>query len=779
MAFLVTLRADVLFVCPPAGNHWKKLDSASVCLSSNERVIGAAVGFRGVCGLPSFQNANPRRETRMWLAAKRLKTALEMGLRSLGGRRMTVRLRLVHSIGHPVPASLKSGIRKVLKRGYLSLAVAVLMAIPTWPQEVPKDLGSKSLEDLMNIEVTSVSKKEQKLSRIASSIFVITPDDIRRSGATNIPDLLRMVPGLDVAQINGSTWEISSRGFNAQYADKLLVLIDGRTVYTPMFAGVNWDVQDVPLEDIERIEVIRGPGATVWGANAVNGVINIITKSTKETKGGLLTTGGGTHEPGFGVAQYGGQLGQATTYRIFMTGFDYNSLPSLSGQDGHDGFDLAHGGFRVDSTLSKQDSLTTQGDWYEGHEGEIASTVSLAPPFGAVLPVSTSVSGGNVLGRWDHTFSPHSDTSLQVYFDRANRNSSIYKEEVNTLDVDFQHHIGWGSRQDLVWGLGYRYISYATTGSLTVSFNPASRGVQLFTSFLQDEITLRPDRLFLTIGAKFEHNDFSGFEFQPSARIAWNIYKSNMVWASYSRARRTPSPSERGLNVGLAAFPGPGGLPVLLTLLGSPGTVSENLDAIDAGYRVQLRGKISLDLATFYNRYGSLVTLEPASPFLEFNPPPAHLNVPLVFSNQMHGESHGLELAVNWKVTDRWTLSPGYAFEGIHLHTNPGSLDTTSVAAGQGNTPDHKAQLRSTIDLPGKLEWNMSVYFVGRLEAEQVPSYTRLDSGITWRPWERMAVSLVGQNLLKDHHLEVRSSDQAEISSLIKRSVYVKFTWQF
>jgi iron complex outermembrane recepter protein len=692
---------------------------------------------------------------------------------------MRVRLTLIRSAGRPARVSLRSAIRMVLRCGYISLTAAALMVIPAGSQETPKDLSTKSIEDLMNIEVTSVSKKEQKLSRIASAIFVVTQDDIRSSGATNIPDILRMVPGLDVAQINGNTWEISSRGFNAQYANKLLVLIDGRTVYSPLFAGVYWDVQDVPLEDIDRIEAIRGPGATVWGANAVNGVINIITKSAKETLGGLLTAGGGTYEPGFGLAQYGGNLSQATGYRFFVKGFDYNSFPSLSGQNGHDGFDLLHGGFRVDSTLSKQDSLTVQGDLYEGHEGEITSTVALTPPFGGVLAVSTSVSGGNVLGRWNHTFSPHSDTSLQVYFDRTARNSNIYGESVNTSDIDFQHHIGWGSHHDFVWGVGYRYYSYDTSGSLTISFNPASQGRQLFTSFLQDEITLKPDSLYLTIGAKLEHNDFSGFEFQPSARIAWNVSKNHMLWAGYSRARRTPSPSDRGLNVGLAAFPGPGGLPVLLTILGGPNTVSENLDAFEAGYRAQLRTNISLDLSTFYNRYGDLQTLEPGAPFLEFNPPPPHLNVPLIFANEMHGESHGIEMAVNWKVTGRWTVSPGYAFEGIHLHTNPASHDTTSVAAGQDNTPDHQVQLRSNLALSRSLEWNTSAYFVGRLSAEQVPSYTRLDMGITWRAWERLTFSLVGQNLLKDHHLEAHSSDQGEISGLIKRSVYAKFTWQF
>jgi iron complex outermembrane receptor protein len=692
---------------------------------------------------------------------------------------MRVRLTLICTTHGVALAVLKSGMRKVLRRGCFSLAIAALMAIPAWPQEAPKDLGNKSVEDLMNIEVTSVSKKEQKLSRIASAIFVVTQDDIRRSGATNIPDVLRMVPGLDVAQINGSTWKISSRGFNSQFANKLLVLIDGRTVYSPLFSGVYWDVQDVPLEDIERIEVIRGPGATVWGANAVNGVINIITKTANETEGALLAAGSGTHEPGFGVAQYGGEFHQATSYRFFVKGFDYSSFPSLSGQNGQDGSDLLHGGFRVDSTLSKQDSLTVQGDLYEGHDGELANTVLLTPPFSEALATSTSTSGGNLLGRWNHTFSSHSDTSLQVYFDRNQRNGAIEGESVNTADIDFQHHIGWGARQDFVWGVGYRYISYETTGRSEVSFNPASQGLHLFSSFAQDEITLKPDRLYLTIGAKLEHNDFTGFEFQPSARIAWTASEKNMFWVAYSSARRTPSPVDRGIEAGFAAFPGPGGVPVLLTAQGSPNTVSENLDAYEIGYRTQLRSNISLDVSAFYNRYSNLSTIEPGQPVFELNPPPPHLDAPFVFANQMHGETHGIEMAANWKVTDRWTLSPVYAFERIHLHTNLGSLDTTSALVGEGNSPHVQAQLHSNLSLSRKFEWNASAYFIGRLPAERVPSYTRLDCGLTWRAVEHLDVSVVGQNLIRDRHLEARSSDQTEFSSLVKRSVYVKFTWHF
>ena len=661
----------------------------------------------------------------------------------------------------------------------LTAAAALLTTVPLWPQAAPKDLGDKSIEDLMNIEVTSVSKKEQKLSTIASAIFVITQDDIRRSGALNLPDVLRMVPGLEVAQVNGGTWEISARGFNAQFANKLLVLIDGRTVYSPLFSGVYWDAQDVPLEDIDRIEVIRGPGATVWGANAVNGVINIITKSAKETKGGLVTAGAGTHALGFGVAQYGGTLGAATDYRVFMEGFGNDSYPSRSGQGGQDGSELLHGGFRADSVLSKADTLTVQGDLYSGNEGAIINLVTLTPPYVQPLAGQIDIGGGDVLGRWNHTFSPASATTLQIYFDRTTRSRVIESEDVNTFDVDFQHHVGWGSRQDFVWGGGYRNISYVTTGSLDATFNPASQELQVFTGFVQDEITLLPDRLHLTIGAKLEHNYFAGFEFQPSARIAWQMGKDQTIWAGYAGARRTPSPVDREINYSYLAFPGPGGVPILLSVLGNADKPSEDLNAFEAGYRAQLRSNVSLDVAMFYNVYGQLTTYEPGTQTIGSDPPPLHVDVPLITSSLMYGETQGVEMAGNWKITSRWTVSPGYALERIHLHLKPTSHDVTSVSTGEGNSPHVQAQLRSTVELPRRFEWNTSVYYVDRLPSEGVPSYTRLDTNIIWKASEHLSVSVVGQNLLQDHHLEVNSSDQDQLSSLIKRSGYVKFEWHF
>ncbi len=328
----------------------------------------------------------------------------------------------------------------------------------------------------MNVEVTSVAKKDQRLSDVAAAIFVISQEDIRRSGANNIPDLLRMVPGMDVAQIDSNTWAISARGLNSQFVGTLLVLIDGRAVYTPLFGGVNWDTQDVPMEDIDRIEVIRGPGGTIWGAGAVNGVINIITKKAAETQGGLLVAGGGTHDKEFGMAQYGGTFGEHESYRIFTKYLNDGAFYSLNGQNDDDDWHLLHGGFRIDSELSQKDALTTQGDIYVGSDGATIVHSELFPPANLTLQRLVGLSGGNVLTRWNHQFSSGSDITLQFYFDQYTRAGPESKEERNTFDFDFQHHLALSRRNDLIWGAGFRHTGDQTIGTIDQAFVPAGYG---------------------------------------------------------------------------------------------------------------------------------------------------------------------------------------------------------------------------------------------------------------------------------------------------------------
>jgi iron complex outermembrane receptor protein len=401
---------------------------------------------------------------------------------------------------------------------------------------------------------------------VAAAIFVITPEDIARSGATNIPDLLRMVPGMDVAQINSNTWAISARGLNFQFASKLLVLIDGRAVYTPLFGGVNWDTQDVPLEDIERIAVIRGPGGAVWGANAVNGVINIITRKTEETLGVLVTGGGGTYAQGFGTVQYGGKIKNDTTYRVFTKYFNNDHYPNLSGQNGDDGWHLLHGGFRVDTILSKKDTVTIEGDICTGREGAVIVHSTFTPPDNLEVARLTTLSGGDVLCRWNHTISSRWDTTLQFYFDSTKRNVPELKELLNVIDIDFQSHVVLGMRQDVIWGMGYRHTTDDTEGTVDQALVPPDSAVHFFNLFVQDQITRWPNRAYLYVGTKLENSYYTGFDLLPSVHLAWTPDARRTFWAGISRASRTPSRRGVGLDALLAGLPGP----AEVVLLGNP-----------------------------------------------------------------------------------------------------------------------------------------------------------------------------------------------------------------
>jgi iron complex outermembrane receptor protein len=632
-----------------------------------------------------------------------------------------------------------------------------------------------NIEDLMNIEVTSVSRKEQKLSEVAAAIFVITQEDIRDSGATNIPDLLRMVPGLDVAQIDANTWAISSRGFNFQFANKLLVLIDGRAVYTPLFGGVNWDTQDVPLEDIDRIEVIRGPGGTVWGANAVNGVINIITKKASDTKGALVRGGGGTQVQQFGTLQYGGNIEKDTSYRVFAKYLSDDHSPDLNGQDAGDGWHVLRAGFRADSILSKKDTLTTEGDIFTGQEGATIVHSVLAPVENINVERPTPLSGGDVQVRWDHIFSSRSDTTLQFYFDRYTRDGPELTEDRNTFDFDFQHHIVLGSRNDLIWGFAYRHTADQTVGTIDQALIPADAGASLESGFVQDQITLKPNRVVLYVGTKIENDYFSGWDYDPSARVAWTPSPRKTIWAAISRAARTPTRRDIGIDAALAALPGP----TEVALFGNPNFQSEHVAAYELGYRAQPTDRLSVSGTVFLNDYHNLESAAFLAPFFDATSAPPVLIVPKTLGNQMYGTTEGIEAYATWKVTTRWTIKPGYAFLEMHLHTQAGSLDTTSVADAQGSNPGHQAQLLSHIEISKKFAWATNVYFVGALPAQSVPSYTRLDSQLTWHLAEGLTLNLTGQNLLKDHHVEFNDQFQSVNSSQVKRGVYAKIAWRF
>ena len=607
-------------------------------------------------------------------------------------------------------------------------------------------LKALSIEQLMNVEVTSVSKRPERLAQVASAIQVITQQDIRRSGASSLPEALRLATNLQVAQIDSRQWAVSARGLNSTSTNKLLVLIDGRTIYTPLFSGVFWDVQDVPLEDIDRIEVISGPGATLWGANAVNGVINVITKKAKDTQGLLVSGGGGSELRGFGSAQYGGALGHRLRYRAYGSGFTRQPTLLPSGADATNDWHFGQGGFRMDWDPSEMNRVSLQGDVYRGRISQ--------PSAGEV-----AVSGGNLNGSWSHTISANSDVRAHLYYDRTNRDiPSTFGEHLDTYDVDLQHHARLGARHDVVWGLGYLLINDRVANSSQLAFLPAHVVRQWFTGFVQDEIALVPDRFHLTLGTKLEHNDYTGFEVQPSGRVNWTVNQFGTFWAAVSRALRTPSRIDR-------EFFAPGQPPYFLA--GGPNFHSEEELAYELGYRYR-QGSLALSVATFYSRYHGLRSLE------QVNPPNP---VPLVIGNGQDGESFGGEVTAEYWLTSRWRVHAGYTELRVHVWPNPGSTDM-SRGATESQAPDRQFLLQSWVDLPGHLGIAAGFRAIDDINHQLVPAYAELNATLTWQPTAHLDLSLVGQNLLHDQHREFGAAASPTRRD-IQRGVYGAVAWRF
>jgi iron complex outermembrane receptor protein len=674
------------------------------------------------------------------------------------------------------------------------IVIALACAIPghaqfqAAPQSVPPqtatgDLTQLSIEDLMNLEVTSGAKKEEPLQRTAAAIYVITSEDIRRSGATNLPDVLRMVPGLDVAQINGNTWAVSSRGFNDVFANKMLVLVDGRTVYSPVFSGVFWDAQDMLLEDVDRIEVICGPGAALWGTNAVNGVINIISKTAAKTQGAAATAAGGNVVGGYGEAQYGGQLKDNGSFRVFAKGFSTESVPGALDQGGpQDGWNLQHGGFRADWTLNSRDSLTVEGDLFRSSgQGTTNFTTSLAPlTFGPVPGVLTT-SGGNVLGHWRRTFSTRSEISLQVYYDRERADAGFVSGTANTIDVEFQHHFAIGERHDIVWGADYRAIDIITTGGIPVSFMPRRVFENLGSAFLQDEIELLPGRLRLTLGGRVQRDYSTGFDFQPDARLLWTPTTRQAIWFAASRALRGISPSDTSVTALLEPVPSGSGLLIVPEALGNPNMRPESEIAFQTGYRAELTSKISISANGYYNHYTRLRGQDAGVPILETASGTPFLLLPETANNKINGQTHGIEFFGNWKPFSIWKLSGGYTWlDGVFRDNSTGAPPNTTATIL--NSPHHQFSVRSNLDLPHRIELDSALYRVGPLDDTTepgVPGYYRLDARFGWRIGEHADLSIVGQNLLSPGHMESASESDWFAAAAIHRSFYAKMTWHF
>ncbi len=658
---------------------------------------------------------------------------------------------------------------------WLALSICWLGSAALWPtlaqaetRDNSNELTSFSIEDLMNIQVTSVSKKPQKVSDTAAAIFVITSEDIRRSGMASIPELLRLVPGINVGQINGNKWAITARGFNGQFANKLQVLIDGRSVYNTWFAGVYWDAQDIVLEDIERIEVIRGPGAAIWGANAVNGVINIITKHTQETLGGLVAARGGQQERGELNIRYGGKLDEVGTYRVYAKAFERNPFKLSDGSDAQDRWGAARAGFRTDVNLTSRDTLQLQGDVYGDRFDQTFGLLAAPSSTWSYDPGHSS--GGSVLARWQRAYSETSLLDLTFSYGNSRRRSGGEGEEhLDVYDLDMQHRFRVGESHDIVWGLGYRESRDRFYSNDVISFVPASRRLRLVSAFLQDEIVLRDD-VRLTLGSKFEHNSYTGLEIQPNARLLWKPAPAHTLWAAVSRAVRSPARNDTDIHL---SFSQPG---VLVQLNGNADFQSERLRSFEVGYRSEPMRRVSVDVATFYNVYDRLWTSEPGAPALT-GPPPL-LILTKNNANLGSGHTYGAETSLRWQISDSWNLSAGYSWLQMRLSRSSDSNDD-DLAHVAGTNPTHQAQLISHFNMSRDVELDVAAYRVARLPDVNISAYTRLDVRLGWRPRPQWELSFGVQNLADGRHAEFYGEKVNVIPSEVPRNAYIKALWRF
>lgn len=656
-----------------------------------------------------------------------------------------------------------------------SLMFAVLLpaaAGNVWAGEVPSTaIEDLSIKDLMQVEVSSVSRKSQTLFDTAAAAFIITQEDIRRSGATSIPEALRMVPGLEVAQLDAWHWAVSSRGFNFRLANKLLVLMDGRTVYNPSFTGVHWNVQDTMLEDIERIEVIRGPGAAMWGVNAVNGVINIITKKTKDTLGNLVVAGAGNHERGFAAYRHGGRLGDDGSYRVYGKGFSRDSTIGTAGQKQNDTWQSGQAGFRMDRSISSDNRLTLQGDAYRQTSGRTTYPLTVLPPFNTTFQSNDHWSGANLLARWEGSRSNGAEFILQAYYDFTLTQASFISDKKNTLDLDFQYRLHPNASNDLMWGGNYRHIESAMGNTAALTFTPANVNYQNVSVFVQDDIALSPNKLRLTLGSKLEKTYYGGTQLQPNARILWTPDSTNSVWAAVSQAARNPTPLETNASAAQGTFRP---VPLILAqvrITGTPNLAAERVTTMEIGYRTQWSSRFSSDIAAFSNRYTNLIIIRRGT----FSVPT--LTQPLFFVNSAQAlTTRGLELSADWNILDWMRLSGTYTYLDIPTFENAAIPDPA------GHSPRHHGSLRARMDLNKRSKLDLALRYVGDIASATGPvsAYTAFDARFAYAPHPGLEFSLVAQNLFSPHHMEWNDATPFfPVPSEIPRSIYAKVTWRY
>jgi iron complex outermembrane receptor protein len=650
---------------------------------------------------------------------------------------------------------------------------------PVLAQGRPADLRVATLEELMNMEITSASRREQRAEDVPAAVYVIGRDEIRRSGLTSIPELLRLAPGVQVAQINANKWAVSVRGFNSLYSNKLLVLVDGRSIYNPAFSTVLWDTEDFLVEDIDHIEVIRGPGGAMWGANAVNGIINIITKTSSATRGGSVQIGGGTYDTARASARYGGDV-RGLSYRVFAQGSNHGSSAMPDGLPAmNDRWHSLTSGIRTDwskgaDTLMFQSS-STRGEqrplWFN-----LEPTVIATGQPGVSSISETAVA--HVLGRWTRTRASGGSLQVQGYYDRSHRNELIGTYDRSTWDIDAQYHVTLGSRHDVVAGGGYRHIDEVLEGRAGYSFTPDHVEPKIVNVFAQDTIAVAGSRVEITLGAKYENNTFAGSGFQPTARMLWKLTPQQRVWASAARAIRIPSLIDRGLHVEYPPTTLPGGITMTAGAIGNPQFGSEHLLNTEAGYRVNLSSRFSLDLVAFAGRYDDLQTYEPLAPVMSSASPFAapQLTVLTQIQNVLRADTSGAELTGRVQLADTWEIDGGVSAFHLTPHAN-GSLDSNAIAY-DGRIP--QAQWRAHSSFPfWRGQADLHLFRVGPIDGLSVPAYTRLDARVEWPLTRQVSLVASGQNLTNRAHAEFAAHETNMESTLVPRSAALKIAWHF
>ena len=641
-----------------------------------------------------------------------------------------------------------------------------------------EQLKSMSLENLMDVTVYSASHKNQLLVDVSSAIYVITREDIRRSGARTLPDLFRGVPGLHVANIDAHTWAISARGFNGVFSNKLLVMIDGRSIYTPLYSGVYWDSQDTLLHDIERIEIIRGPGATIWGANAVNGVINIITRRAEDTASGYVATGIGSTDKNSQEIRFGSS-GEQLSYRAYGKRLERDNYHYYDGS-AHEAYDNWHNhqaGFRLDCHAKQKNKLTFQGDIFSVKAKQLLTYDIVNLP---LFYEDVRSQGGNLMATLEVEESATSKWTLKTYIDRFIRDDGYFDQSRTTLDLKLHNQRQIGDSHEIVWGGEYRYNSdhLRTSNEETYTIDPDSATEQLFSLFIQDEWTLQPDGIKLISGTKLEHNDYTGYEIQPSLRILWNPRPSLSVWASVSRAVRTPSRTENGLsalvNVDDQTIPtaaGPVTVPTYVLIDPDTQGHSESLIAYEIGWRTLIGDALSIDTAMFYNDYKDIrsTTTRPSEGVN------GTLIIPASFDYRTEGHSYGVEISMVWKILSAWRLNMNYSWLKLELKQPDNTIDIFFENITEG-TPEHQVSLTSLIDLPYSCELDTTIYYFSSLY--DTPSHIRTDVRVGWLPNTNWEVSIKGENIFDPEYREY-PANFGVISSQVPRGWYAQVKYYF